>query len=88
MSKIGRPKKFDKQIWYNMLIPEDLKGNQEFYKYMRNCRDNYITGKIENIDSEILKKMIPAFLESDYDFPFSDNEQIRLKEIYEMVKNG
>lgn len=64
MSKVGRPKKFDKQIWYNMLIPEDLKGNQEFYKYMRTCRDNYIKGK-------------PIFLKELYDLMVNNMKPIK-----------
>lgn len=62
MSKIGRPKKFDKQIWYNMLIPEDLKGNQEFYEYMRKCRDNYIAGKNFVDKKEDLLKELYEFM--------------------------
>ena len=88
MSKIGRPKKFDKQIWYNMLIPEDLKGNQEFYKYMRKCRDNYIAGKIENIDTEILEKMIPLFIENKIEIDLKDDEIERIKRLYEVIKSA
>ncbi|MBA7492898.1 hypothetical protein ES702_03451 [subsurface metagenome] len=84
MSKIGRPKKFDKQIWYNMLIPEDLKGNLEFYKYMRNCRDNYIAGKNENIDTEILKKMIPEFIEKG--IKLETTTEIEDKRIMELIE--
>ena len=62
MSKIGRPRKFDKQVWYNMLIPEDLKGNQEFYKYIRKCRDNYITGKNFTGKKEALVKELYEFM--------------------------
>ena len=87
MSKVGRPKKFDKQVWYNMLIPEDLKGNPEFYRYMRKCRDNYITGEIENIDSEILNKMIPKFIEKEIELDLEDNEIERIKQLYEVIKS-
>jgi len=46
-----------------------------------------INNNISNeIDIEIIKKFILAFLENDYDFPFNDNEQARLKEIYEVIK--
>jgi len=87
MSKVGRPELFEEKVWYNLIIPKSLKGDKEFYKYMRNCRDNYISGKIkENIDSEIIKKFIPGFLESDYDFPLTDKEQARIKELYEVMK--
>ena len=86
MSKLGRPLKYgEKMVVATVKVPESRR--KEIQEALPDLVEQYIEGIISiSIDTEILKKMIPGFIESDYDFPLTDKEQARIKELYEVMK--
>lgn len=84
MSKIGRPKLYDeKTTVFTMKIPESKK--EDLSEYLYECRNNYLEGKIKkSIDTEILKKMIPAFI--DAGIKLDSTTEIEDKRIMELIQ--
>lgn len=88
MSKLGRPLKYgEKLVVATVKVPESRK--KEIQEILPDLVEQYINGITSiSIDSDILKKMIPAFIKNGIEIDLEDNEIERIKELYEVIKSA
>ncbi|MBA7492064.1 hypothetical protein ES702_02613 [subsurface metagenome] len=84
MSKLGRPLKYgEKMVVATVKVPESRR--KEIQEALPDLVEQYI--EEISIDTEILKKMIPVFIENKIEIELEDNEIERIKQLYEVIKS-